>query len=129
MNSILSLGLYKIQNFISVVVALFIFFAGYAIAREAQSAAKSAPKISVSVVILLSAGGLAIYFFGVYATRVGRRTESPTLPGCEGHPDGAHVGCFSVAQRAQSVRGKVQYQSHWIGGRRYRSYDGRKVGP
>jgi cation diffusion facilitator family transporter len=73
------LGLYKIENFISILVALFIFFAGYGIAREALRAAKSAPKISVSVVILLSAGVLAIYFFGVYATRVGRRTQSPTL--------------------------------------------------
>jgi cation diffusion facilitator family transporter len=73
------LGLYKIENFISVMVALFIFFAGYEIAIEALKAAGSAPEISVTVVILLSAGVLAIYFFGVYASRVGRRTESPTL--------------------------------------------------
>jgi hydroxylamine reductase (hybrid-cluster protein) len=43
--------------------------------------ARSALEILVSAVILLPAGVLAIYFFGVYATRVGRRTESPTLPG------------------------------------------------
>jgi cation diffusion facilitator family transporter len=73
------LGLYKIENVISVVVALFIFFAGYEIAREALSVAKSAPEISITVVILLAAGMLAIYFFGLYATRVGRRTGSPTL--------------------------------------------------
>jgi cation diffusion facilitator family transporter len=73
------LGLYKIENFISVMMALFIFFAGYEIAREALRSAKSAPQISFSVVILLSAGVLAIYFFGVYASRVGQRTESPTL--------------------------------------------------
>jgi cation diffusion facilitator family transporter len=73
------LGLYKIENFISVMVALFIFFAGYEIAHEALSTTKSPPEISVSVVILLSAGVLAIYFFGAYANRVGRRTESPTL--------------------------------------------------
>jgi cation diffusion facilitator family transporter len=73
------LGLYKIENFISVMVALFIFFAGYEIAVEALRAARSAPEISVSIVILLSAGVLAIYLFGVYANRVGRRTESPTL--------------------------------------------------
>jgi cation diffusion facilitator family transporter len=73
------LGLYKIENFISVMVALSIFFAGYEITLEALRAARSAPMISVSVVILLSAGVLAIYSFGAYANRVGRRTESPTL--------------------------------------------------
>jgi cation diffusion facilitator family transporter len=73
------LGLYKIENLISVVVALFIFFAGYEIAREALSTTKNVPEISITVVILLAAGMLAIYLFGLYATRVGRRTGSPTL--------------------------------------------------
>jgi cation diffusion facilitator family transporter len=73
------LGLYKIENLISVFVALSIFFAGYEIAREALSAAKSAPEISISVVTLLTVGVLAIYLFGLYATRVGRTTGSPTL--------------------------------------------------
>jgi cation diffusion facilitator family transporter len=73
------LGLYKIENLISVVVALFIFFAGYEIAREALSASKGAPDISIGIVVLLAAGTVAIYLFGLYATRVGRKTESPTL--------------------------------------------------
>lgn len=73
------LGLYKIENLISVVVALVIFFAGYEIAREALSAPKSPPDISISIVVLLAAGTLAIYLFGLYATRVGQRTGSPTL--------------------------------------------------
>ena len=73
------LGLYKIENLISVFVALSIFFAGYEIAREALSTDKSAPEISIGVVILLTVGMLAIYLFGLYATRVGTRTESPTL--------------------------------------------------
>jgi cation diffusion facilitator family transporter len=73
------LGLYKIENLISVVVALFIFFAGYEIAREALTAPKNEPEISITVVILLAVGMLAIYLFGLYAGRVGRRTGSPTL--------------------------------------------------
>ncbi len=73
------LGLYKIENLISVMVAFFIFFAGYEIAREALSATKSPPEISITVIILLAAGMLAIYLFGLYATRVGQRTGSPTL--------------------------------------------------
>jgi cation diffusion facilitator family transporter len=73
------LGLYKIENLISVVVALFIFFAGFEIAREALIASKGAPDISMSIVVLLAAGTLAIYLFGVYASRVGQRTGSPTL--------------------------------------------------
>jgi cation diffusion facilitator family transporter len=73
------LGLYKIENLISVFVALSIFFAGYEIAREALSASKSAPDISISVVILLVVGTMAVYLFGLYATSVGQRTGSPTL--------------------------------------------------
>jgi cation diffusion facilitator family transporter len=73
------LGLYKIENFISVMVAFFIFFGGYEIARQALSATKSAPELSITVVILLGAGTLGIYLFGLYATRVGRTTGSPTL--------------------------------------------------
>jgi len=73
------LGLYKVENVISVFVALSIFFAGYEIAREIFSSAPSSPEISVSVVILLLVGVAAIYLFGRYAMRAGQKTESPTL--------------------------------------------------
>lgn len=73
------LGLYKIENLLSVIVALLIFFAGYEIAREALSTAESTSEISLTVVILLAAGMLAVYLFGLYATKVGQRTGSPTL--------------------------------------------------
>lgn len=73
------LGLYKIENLISVLVALFIFFAGYEIAHQALRHVQTVPTISTVVVVLLSAGTLAVYLFGVYASRVGRRTGSPTL--------------------------------------------------
>ena len=73
------LGLYKIENVISVIVALFIFFAGYEIAREVLAPPSSPPRISMIVLALLSAGVVATFLFGRYAMVVGRRTGSPTL--------------------------------------------------
>jgi cation diffusion facilitator family transporter len=73
------LGLYKIENLISVFVALSIFFAGYEIAREVLAGASGPPEISAAVVLLLLLGVAATFFFGRYALAVGRRTGSPTL--------------------------------------------------
>ncbi len=73
------LGLYKIENVISVFVAFSILFAGYEIAREILAAAASPPEISLSVVILLLFCVVASYLFGRYAMLAGRKTESPTL--------------------------------------------------
>jgi cation diffusion facilitator family transporter len=73
------LGLYKIENVISVFVALSIFFAGYEIAREVLAGAGEPPEISLVVVALLFLGVVATYLFGRYALAVGRRTGSPTL--------------------------------------------------
>ncbi|MCF8061996.1 MAG: cation diffusion facilitator family transporter [Deltaproteobacteria bacterium] len=73
------LGLYKIENVISVTVALFIFLAGYEIAREAFTPHSRTPDISLSVVLLMALGTVATQLFGWYALRAGRRTASPTL--------------------------------------------------
>lgn len=73
------LGLYKIENVISVFVALSILFAGYEIAREIFRAPAAPPDISAGVVALLLLGVLATYAFGRYALRAGRQTASPTL--------------------------------------------------
>ncbi|SPD71871.1 Co/Zn/Cd cation transporter [uncultured Desulfobacterium sp.] len=73
------LGLYKIENLISVFVALSIFFAGYEIAREVLTGSETAPMISGGVVALLLAGVAATYVFGRYALAVGLKTGSPTL--------------------------------------------------
>jgi len=75
------LGLYKIENIMSVVMALFIFFAGYEVALQVIRPASAGPDISIHTVLLLSAGVVATYFFGRYAIRIGRRTESPFLIG------------------------------------------------
>jgi len=73
------LGLYKIENLISVFVAMSIFFAGYEIARELLAGPSGPTEISVLVVALLFFGVAATFFFGRYALAVGRRTGSPTL--------------------------------------------------
>lgn len=73
------LGLYKIENLLSVVVALFIFLAGYEIAREAFSEAELQPSIPLVVLGLQALATAAIMLFGRYALQVGRQTGSPTL--------------------------------------------------
>ena len=73
------MGLYKIENVASVVIALFIFISGYEIIREVLFSGGKPPRISISYIILLFAGTLATFIFGQYAIAIGRRTESPTL--------------------------------------------------
>lgn len=73
------MGLYKIENLISVIVALFIFFSGYEILRQTLSPSLGNPDISMIVVILLAAATLVTFLFGRYALNLGRKTESPTL--------------------------------------------------
>ncbi len=73
------LGLYKIENVISVVVALFIFVAGYELARQAALAELDPPDVSLGAVAGLAACVVAVLLFGQYALHVGRRTGSPAL--------------------------------------------------
>ncbi len=73
------LGLYKIENIASVVIAIFIFIAGYEIAATIFSPDPQIPKITLPIVGFLFAATAMIFFFGRYAIAVGRRTGSPTL--------------------------------------------------
>lgn len=73
------LGLYKIENVLSVVVALFIFLAGYEIAREAFSSGAPRPHVPALLIGLQAAATLSILVFGGYALKVGQGTGSPTL--------------------------------------------------
>ena len=73
------LGLYKIENLISIFVAFSIFLAGYEIARKVLAGTSGDLKISLAVIILLSLGIAATFLFGRYALAVGRQTGSPTL--------------------------------------------------
>jgi cation diffusion facilitator family transporter len=73
------LGLYKIENVLSVVVALFIFLAGYEIARKAFTASVAPPHVPVLVIGLQALATAAVLLFGHYALNIGRITGSPTL--------------------------------------------------
>jgi len=75
------LGLFKIENFISIVVALLIFFAGYEIAREVVTPIAGKPSISMAVVLLLLAGVLATHLFGRYAATSAPPGGRTLLPG------------------------------------------------
>ena len=57
------MDLYKIENVASVVIALFIFIAGYEIIREILSPVGSLPRISLSYILLLFAGTVATLVF------------------------------------------------------------------
>ncbi|MDT8379410.1 MAG: cation diffusion facilitator family transporter [Desulfotignum sp.] len=73
------LGLYKLENVASVLIAIFIFIAGYEIVIQIFSGQEQAPQIPLPYIWLLAAATLMIFLFGRYAIRVGRRTHSPTL--------------------------------------------------
>jgi cation diffusion facilitator family transporter len=73
------LGLYKLENVASVLIAIFIFIAGYEIAAQVFSGQERLPQIPLPYIWLLAAATLTIFLFGRYAIRVGRRTHSPTL--------------------------------------------------
>ncbi|MFH1674472.1 MAG: cation diffusion facilitator family transporter [Pseudomonadota bacterium] len=72
-------GLYKIENVISVIMAMFIFFAGFEIVRTILSPGAKPPTITLGLIGWLSAGILITFLFGQYAIAVGKRTASPTL--------------------------------------------------
>jgi len=73
------LGLYKIENLISVVVALCIFLAGYEIAARVFAPPAEPPQISLTLVVLLLAAAVLTFVFGQYALDLGKKTESPSL--------------------------------------------------
>ena len=71
------LGLYKIENVLSVLVAISFFWPGYEIAREAFSGKMSPPDIPMPVIGLHAATILAIFVFGQYAAAAGRKPNPP----------------------------------------------------
>jgi cation diffusion facilitator family transporter len=73
------MGLYKLENLASVVIAIFIFIAGYEIIREIFTAHGGPPVVGIADILLLAAASLVTLAFGQYAIAVGRSTESPTL--------------------------------------------------
>lgn len=73
------LGLYKVENLISVLIAIIILFSGYEIFRRVLRRGPAVPDISGWVVGLLFLGTIATGLFSQYVLRVSRRTGSPTL--------------------------------------------------
>ncbi len=73
------LGLYKIENLISIGIAFFIFFAGYEIVRQTFSSSQTVPDVSLTTLLLLCLTLGIILWFGQYALQTGRKTGSPTL--------------------------------------------------
>jgi cation diffusion facilitator family transporter len=72
-------GLYKVENLVSVVVALAIFFAGYEIALEAITGGPSSlQNLGITIASVFCA--MVITFgFSRYEARVGAEIESPSL--------------------------------------------------
>jgi cation diffusion facilitator family transporter len=73
------MGLYKLENVAAVIIAIFIFIAGYEMILRILQPAKTAPTISPLTILLIFSGTVAAFFFGRYATATGKKTESPTL--------------------------------------------------
>ena len=72
-------GLYKVENMVSVVIALLIFFAGYEIAAEGLRAPAAAV---VSGWWILAGVGVSVIvplLFSRYELRVGKKSNSPSL--------------------------------------------------
>ncbi len=72
-------GLYKIENLVSVIVALAIFYAGYEIALEAfKDSASDLQNLGITIASVFCA--MVITFgFSRYEARVGAEIESPSL--------------------------------------------------
>ncbi len=73
------MGLYKIENLLSVIIAFFIFFAGYEILHHTFFSPAPPPHISAADILLILLATVSILIFGQYVIATGRRTESPTL--------------------------------------------------
>lgn len=72
-------GLYKVENIVSIIIALLIFVAGYEIAREAIFAPKVELRLTLWLVVGVGATVVIPLLFGTYELRLGRKTGSPTL--------------------------------------------------
>ena len=73
------MGLYKLENVASVIIAIFIFIAGYEMVLKILKPAKTALSISPTTILFILSGTVAAFLFGRYAAAIGKKTESPTL--------------------------------------------------
>jgi len=72
-------GLYKVENLVSVIVALAIFYAGYEIVTEAiKDGGVELQRVWFAIVSVLCIIGIT-YGFSRYETKVGKQINSPSL--------------------------------------------------
>ncbi|MFW6128503.1 MAG: cation diffusion facilitator family transporter [Halobacteriota archaeon] len=72
-------GLYKVENLVSVIVALFIFYAGYEIVMDAlRSETIELQNVWLSIAGIVCAMAIA-FVFSTYERKVGREIGSPSL--------------------------------------------------
>lgn len=78
-TSAFPMGLYKIENLLSVVIAFFIFYAGFEIAHHTFFSEVTPPDISLTAILLILFAAIVTLAFGQYVIAAGRRTGSPIL--------------------------------------------------
>ena len=72
-------GLYKIENIISLIMAVVIFFTAYEVARTAVLAPELEVKVAVWNLVALSAAALIAFVFSIFQLRAGKKSNSPSL--------------------------------------------------
>lgn len=72
-------GLYKVENLMSVLVALLILLAGAQIARKALHTPEHLPHVTWPILGGAMAGVILCSLLAWFAARVGKRTHSPTI--------------------------------------------------
>ncbi|RMD55149.1 MAG: cation diffusion facilitator family transporter, partial [Nitrospirae bacterium] len=72
-------GLYKLENMMSVSVALMILYVGVEIAKKALFYEHQYPQVTPIIILGVFLGVSLTILFGWYAISVGRRTDSPML--------------------------------------------------
>ncbi|MFX0091667.1 MAG: cation diffusion facilitator family transporter, partial [Candidatus Hodarchaeota archaeon] len=72
-------GLYKVENMVSILLALFIFLVGYEILEEALTAPERPINASIPIILALTIPIILVFFFSRYELYIGRKTRSPSL--------------------------------------------------
>jgi len=72
-------GLYKVENVVSVVIALLLFLAAYEIVRDAIVGQTVAETYGEWLLAVVAALVLVPFFFGRYEVNMGRKVNSPSL--------------------------------------------------
>lgn len=72
-------GLYKVENVVSVVISLLLFFTAYEIAKEAITGEATTVAYGGWVLGVVGALILIPFFFGRYEVNIGKKANSPSL--------------------------------------------------